>query len=245
MSAIPDRRPVVLALHGFTLGGAMFDELAGQVAARFVAPDLPGHGGRGATSCSWPDAVAEVLDLIDAHQPEVVLGYSMGGRLAVASALESPRPFTAVFASSGVGISDPIARAERRSADEDLAASLEVMGEAEFLSRWESDEQLGGHPALAPIRRANTAVGLAESLRGMGQGAQPYLGDRLGAMPRRTMWLVGEHDPRYLTIAQEAVAAAPNAKLVVVAGARHNVVAGAPLSVAAALAEVLATQQTV
>ncbi len=244
MPAIPDRRPIVLALHGFTLGGAMFDSLNGLVDAEFVTPDLPGHGGRDTSSCSWPHAVREVCTLIDRHRPDVVLGYSMGGRLCVAAALESDLPFTAVIVSAGVGIADPADRALRRHADEALARRLETIGVEQFAAGWESNDQLGGHPELSALRRANTAAGMAGSLRGLGQGVQPYLGDRLGEITRRTVWVAGADDPKYVAVAREAEAATPLADLVVVAGARHNVVASAPESLAAVLAEAIANRRS-
>ncbi|NND02303.1 MAG: alpha/beta fold hydrolase [Acidimicrobiia bacterium] len=244
MHAIPDRRQIVLALHGFTLGGAMFNDLAELVDAEFIAPDLPGHGGRDADGCSWPDAVAEVVDLIDHHRPNVVLGYSMGGRLGVAAALESTAPFVAVMVSAGIGISDPAARTQRKQADEDLARHLEAIGEEEFMAGWETNDQLGGHSGFATIRRANTAAGVSGALRGMGQGLQPYYGGRLEEITRPTIWLAGEADPVYVEIATEAASMTPNATLVIVPGARHSVVADAPEAVAHVLTRALATPQS-
>ena len=244
MTTIPDRRPVVLALHGFTLAGAMFNELSDLVDADFVAPDLPGHGGREATGCNWSEAVDEVIQLIARHRPEVVLGYSMGGRIGVAAALDSAASFAAVMVSAGIGIRDETERAQRQRADEDLARHLEEVGEQEFMDRWETNDQLGGHPEFAAIRSANTVAGIAGALRGMGQGVQPYYGERIALMRRPTIWLAGDADPAYVAIAREAEARTPNASCMIVPNARHSVVADAPEAVAAAVAKALSIQRS-
>lgn len=223
----------------------MFGELAGLVDANIHAPDLPGHGGRDGAGCDWADALEEVVGAIDAHRPEVVVGYSMGGRLLVAAAAASPHDFTAVFVSAGLGIASEAERIERRRADERLAARIELNGIAEFLEKWEADEQLGGHSALSAIRRANKASGLAASLRGMGQGAQPYLGATIAEIGRPTFWVAGALDPKYAAVAERAAATVPHARAVIVSGARHNVVADAPDAVANVVSEALASRRSV
>lgn len=234
-----------MALHGFTLGGAMFEELARLVDGDLVAPDLPGHGGRDGEGCSWPNAVDELGDLVDRHRPDVIVGYSMGGRLLLPVALASELGFTAMFVSSGVGIADPEEKAERRRADDALAQHIEEIGAEEFVAEWESDEQLGGHPHLSDVRRANTTAGIAAALRGLGQGTQPYFGDRLDTMPRPTWWIAGELDPNYMAIAQRATSTAPDATLVVAAAARHNVVADSPEVIATSVRRAIASRRTV
>ena len=234
-----------MALHGFTLGGAMFEEMAGMVDADIVAPDLPGHGGRDGTGCSWPNAVGELKALIAHHRPDVIVGYSMGGRLLVPIALASELGFAAVFVSSGVGIADPAERADRRRADDALAEHIEEIGAEEFAAGWESREQLGGHAHLSEVRRANTKEGIAAALRGMGQGIQPYFGDRLETMPRPTWWIAGELDPKYMAMAQLAAATAPDATLVVAPAARHNVVADSPEVVATSVRTAIASRRSV
>ena len=111
----------ILALHGFTLGGAMFRELNQLLDAPTVAPDLPGHGGRDAADTSWDEAVDSVIESARTFQPATVLGYSMGGRLALGAALRQPDLFPRlVIVSTSLGIEDESDRGrappQRRSA---------------------------------------------------------------------------------------------------------------------------------
>ena len=238
MSAIQDR-PVVLALHGFTLGGAMFEELESMVDADWVTPDLPGHGGRDATNTAWARAVDEVIEHAARALPDIVLGYSLGGRLALTAALARPELFPKiVLVSTSVGIADPDQRATREKTDWRMAADIDEGGLRRFLEMWHElpltavpDSKID----LAAIRSANTAEGMAAALRRLGQGRQPYLMDDLPELTSAITWVVGSKDAKYVAIAEAAFGAHPNSRLVVVSGASHNVVSGKPRAVADAI----------
>ena len=76
----------IVALHGFTGSGADFDPLAARLEMPVFAPDLLGHGGA-------PDPVeprahrmsaqAERIATQVGDGPVVLLGYSLGGRVAL------------------------------------------------------------------------------------------------------------------------------------------------------------------
>src|SRR5215207_6685506 len=105
-------RPLLL-LHGFTGSAATWAPLIGALPLHFhmIAPDLIGHG----RSDSPPDAeryrmercVADLLALLDALGVERtdVLGYSMGGRVALHLAAAAPGRFRSlILESSSPGI---------------------------------------------------------------------------------------------------------------------------------------------
>lgn len=80
--------PVVLLLHGWTLTGAVFTELAGLLQSRFrvVMPDLPGHGG----SAPLPEPSLEGMANDLGHflrqmklNPHLLCGWSLGGMVAM------------------------------------------------------------------------------------------------------------------------------------------------------------------
>ena len=237
MSWIHEPFRFILALHGFTLGGAMFRELNQFVDAPIVAPDLPGHGGRDATATNWDEAVDAVVDSARTFLPGSILGYSMGGRLALAAALQQPELFPRlVLVSTSIGIENDEERRARQRSDEDHAAAIERAGSAEefvlsfgnmpFLQAPRSSIDLQG------IRLANRSDGIAGALRGMGQGSQPYFGNQLSGLEMPIMWVAGSRDEKYTAIAEEAAAACPNGSMVAV-DAGHNVIAENPAAVAA------------
>lgn len=246
VTATAATRPTVLALHGFTLNGSMFSELAKLVNATVVAPDLPGHGGRDTTNTDWAQAVGEVGRVVRDTAPDLVLGYSMGGRIALAAALDDHAAFPRlVLVSTSLGIADRHRRAARRRADAARAAAIETGGLAAFLEEWGRQPQLQSPNSLLDlkaIRERSSAIGISSALHGMGQGAQPHLGHRLAGLPMPVVWVAGGHDHKYVQIAEQAAQACRAGTVEIVAGAFHNVVADRPDAIAAILAKQLSRQ---
>ena len=90
-------RTAILLLHGFTGSTATMSNIAGPLSEsrRVVAMDLPGHGRNGAAADVYHygfdrtvNAVADTLGNLNAI-PTHVVGYSMGGRIALALAIRN------------------------------------------------------------------------------------------------------------------------------------------------------------
>ena len=232
----------MVALHGFTQTGAMFAELAELLGKAVLAPDLPGHGrsaGYPATFASAIAGVAEVLAQVGSPVP--LIGYSQGGRLALAVALERPGLVShLVLVSTSPGIEDEVEREERLRADEVLAAELERGDLASFVDRWLNGPMFAGLDRRGPAwreadvarRLENTPGGLAAALVGMGQGAQPYLGGRLGELSMPVLVLAGDGDEKYASLANAMMRSLPGATLHIVRDAGHAVIGEQPRVVA-------------
>jgi 2-succinyl-6-hydroxy-2,4-cyclohexadiene-1-carboxylate synthase len=228
----------VVVLHGFTGACA---SMAGVAAAlrrrhRVIRVDLLGHGASDAPHEVAPyrlercaaqlAGVAEALALGPAHW----LGYSMGGRAALALAVWQPhRVRSLLLVGASAGIADPTERAERVRADEALAARIERDGIPAFVDHWlalplfASQARLGA-AALREARAqrlANRPHGLANSLRGMGSGAQPPLHDALGALRAPVCLVSGAEDAKFTRIARDLAARLPRARAVALPGAGH------------------------
>lgn len=189
-------------------------------------PDLPGHG----DAASEPTDLTAAADALAARfGPAVWVGYSMGGRHALAIATGNPEAVRGlVLVGATAGIEDHGERAARRQADEARAAGIERDGVDAFLERWLAQPLFAGvsvEAAGVEDRRRNTAAGLAASLRGAGTGAQDPLWDRLGEIGRGgipVLVTVGEHDAKFLALGERLVGAiGPTARLAVIAGAGH------------------------
>lgn len=235
--------PAVLLLHGFAGSGADWTAvLAALVAAGFraMAVDLPGHGATAApeglplSRFAMEETALDLVALLDdfsiprAHW----VGYSMGGRIALGAALAHPgRVDTLTVESAAPGIAGAAERAERVRSDETLAAAIESRGAEWFADSWgalpifESQWSLPeeARADLARRRKECDPAGLALSLRAVGQGAQPFLGDRLSEFPRPTLLVTGALDSKYVSLAAEMAPRFPAALHVVIPGAGHNV----------------------
>jgi 2-succinyl-6-hydroxy-2,4-cyclohexadiene-1-carboxylate synthase len=230
----PAAADAVLLLHGFTGDRSTWSPVAERLAMRrrVIVPDLPGHGATRLETV--PDLagtmrmLAELLAVLGVRAAAVV-GYSMGGRLALAFALAAPARVDAlVLESASPGLATEDERRRRRAADEALAASIERDGIAAFAARWEAEPLFATQPGpvrarLREQRCRNDAAGLAASLRRMGTGAQPWLGDRLPELRRPVLLVTGERDDKFGRIARAMESALPDAQHVVVADAGHAV----------------------
>jgi len=156
----------LLALHGFTQRGWAFEELSRAASLPVDAPDLPGHG----DSAVSPDLGSALgwLEEVAGAGPRPLLGYSMGGRLALQFALARPDLVSAlVLVSASPGIADAGLRTERRSADAELADRIGEVGVDAFVDEWLARPMFAGlehrgrewRAADRAMRCTNTATG--------------------------------------------------------------------------------------
>jgi 2-succinyl-6-hydroxy-2,4-cyclohexadiene-1-carboxylate synthase len=173
--------------------------------------------------------VAGALDALGIAQAHV-LGYSMGGRVGLALCTWRPeRVRAALLIGAGAGLEDSSARAARRREDEALAARIEREGLERFVDWWMdrplfASQRRLGEAALARTRSqrlSNRAHGLAQSLRGMGTGAQPALHARLPSVRVPILLVAGSLDAKFAAIASDLAGRLPNARAQLVPGAGH------------------------
>ena len=235
----------VLLLHGFTGDRTAWNDVARELARthRVVIPDLPGHGetcvrdeperhGMSHT-CRLLEGIAGAL----AIERITVVGYSMGGRLALHLALEAPELVERlVLESASPGLRTDEDRRSRRESDEELARFLDSYPIEAFVDRWEAQPLFATQRGLPLDRRRRIRRrrlecdrnGLAASLREMGTGAQTWLGDRLAQIQAPVMLIAGERDAKFAAIAREMLPLFPDARLCVIPGAGHDVHTEAP-----------------
>ncbi|MGZ4306197.1 MAG: alpha/beta fold hydrolase [Solirubrobacteraceae bacterium] len=236
--------PTVVFLHGFTHTGRSWQPAIAALGERYtsVAEDIRGHGD---ASAREPVTLGAVIDDVLAGAPDrfTLVGYSMGGRVSLHVALAAAaveRVDRLVLIGASPGIADPVARQERRRADEQLADEIERSSIEEFARRWAQTPVLAGLPpavlaAAHADRLRSTPAGLARALRGLGTGALPSLWDRLGELPMPVTLVVGERDSKFRGIATEMAGGIPAADVVVGPGAGHAVHLESPEAIASAL----------
>jgi 2-succinyl-6-hydroxy-2,4-cyclohexadiene-1-carboxylate synthase len=218
--------PRIVLLHGFGQTGRCWGPLAPALAAghEVVRLDAPGHGGSSGVAADLPTTGRLVAETAG---PAVVLGYSMGARMALHVATEAPEAVRALVLVGGTpGIEDDAERAERRAADRALARRIRDEGVDAFVERWLALPMFAGLPPdgrFEAERRRNTAEGLATSLELAGTGSQQPLWDALPAIDVPVLVVAGEDDRRYADIAaRTASTVGDNARAALVAGAGHS-----------------------
>lgn len=221
--------PRLVLLHGFTQTSASWSPVVGALVPthHVVAVDLPGHGRSAEADLDLAGTAAAVAEQAGRA---VYVGYSMGGRVALRLALDHPQLVERlVLIGATAGIDDPEERRARRRADEALARSIETDGVEVFVDRWLAQPLFATLPADGAdrdARLANTASGLASSLRRCGTGTMdPPWWPKLGALGRRSIpvsVVAGGDDAKFVALGQRLVdAIGASATLVVVPHAGH------------------------
>jgi 2-succinyl-6-hydroxy-2,4-cyclohexadiene-1-carboxylate synthase len=170
---------------------------------------------------------ADAAGEVNRGNGRVLMGYSMGGRLALHALLEKTHPWqAAVILSAHPGLEHDALRESRRAADAAWAAKALAGNWQDFLTEWNAQAVLGG----AMPRDAGAAAAMAQHRREIARGfvdwslgAQQPLWDRLCDITIPILWVAGEKDARFLELAQRAVAALPQARLAVAPDTGHRV----------------------
>ncbi len=220
----------VLLLHGFTGSHLTWKRLCGKLSKEhyfLITPDLPGHGrseraalpaSKDLTIDATSDILQNLLDVLDVGKT-ALLGYSLGGRIALNFALKHQERLTClILESASPGIQDPEEREKRKMEDDSLAKELENNGLAWFVNRWENLGLFATQKDLDPktfeiVRRerlSHTASGLAMSLRSAGTGTMEPLWSQLGRLAIPVLLIAGEKDEKFLTIGEEMVKRMPS-----------------------------------
>jgi 2-succinyl-6-hydroxy-2,4-cyclohexadiene-1-carboxylate synthase len=215
-----------------------FNEVIALLSAQFccLTVDLPGHGKTrvlGGDECytmsNTAQALINLLEQLNVKECFLV-GYSMGGRLALYLNLHFPQCFSkVVIESASPGLKTQGDRVERTQRDIELAQELEKSDFSSFLSNWYNQPlfvSLKKHPefkSLIASRLQNHPLELAKLLRNMSTGCQPYLWEELKKNRNPLLLLVGEYDAKFIAINSEMARLCKSAKLEIVNNCGHNI----------------------
>ncbi len=157
------------------------------------------------------------LDAIPPHG-DTLLGYSLGGRLALHALLAGARYERAILVSAGLGVEGDEARAVRRASDEAWARRFETEEFDSVIADWNAQPVLAG-PALWRSRDDYDP----RALRAWSSGALPPVASRLHELTIPTLWIAGARDTKYISEAQHAAALARDGRVMIVDDAGHRV----------------------
>ena len=227
--------PPIILLHGFTGDTVTMLDLSDRLdgCGRRILIDFIGHGRTDAPdrhAYTMDEAVAQVRAVAEGlDTPPVLLGYSMGGRVALATAVAGVLTRGLVLIGGRAGIADEAERNRRRYSDAALADDLETRGIAWFVDFWASrpfyaSQHAMGEEHVEVARRqrlSNAPRALAASLRGMGAGAHQPLHEYLPSISVPVLVVLGELDVAFRGHAEELIRGLPNAELALIPAAGH------------------------
>ena len=186
--------------------------------------DAPGHGNNTNGARSLPQCADDIAASMKAG---ILVGYSMGARMALLVALQHPEMVTQLVLISGTpGLKTQSERAARQKSDNELADRIETIGLSAFLDEWLAlpiFSGLSNETNQRDDRLRNTTQGLADSLRFAGTGTQESQWPKLHQLSMPVHLIVGELDEKFKSIAIEMKPMISTSELRVVENAGHTV----------------------
>lgn len=216
----PNQTETVVFLHGFTGSTKTWEEVIHFLPNnfRFIAVDLNGHGQTSSPADEILYTMDAQVDLLHALFTELdltsfhLVGYSMGGRVAISYAVKYPEQIkTLLLESSTPGIVSEEERKLREEADVRLAEKMLQDGLEAFVDYWEniplfaSQKQLPEEKqqSIRSERLAHNTQGLANSLKMMGTGVMPSVWHKLHVLTMPVHLVTGELDEKFKCIANK------------------------------------------
>jgi len=230
--------PAILMLHGFLGSSKDWFEVTDTLKSKFfcILPDLPGHGRTKSLSDSDYAMQSTALSLLAIlNQEEIkqaaLVGYSMGGRLALYLALTHSEYFSKlILESASPGLKTEKERQARMASDAAVISNLKTQTIDEFITGWYSQpmfdtirQDSSKFEELLKSRSENNSENLSKSLKFMGSGVQPSLWDILADLKQPTLLIVGANDNKFKSVACEMQERSEAISLATIASAGHNV----------------------
>lgn len=219
--------PTVVFLHGFTGSTISWHPviklLEGKVHA--VSIDLWGHGRSETPKEILNYAMDQQVKDIEAVCKELQLesfllvGYSMGGRIALAYASTySKRIRGLLLESASPGLQKESERADRKMKDAQLAKRLQQEPICDFINFWQNIALFDSQKSMSVEKRAavrrerlnQNPLGLANSLLGIGTGSQTSYWDLLVNQLYPVLLLTGKLDQKFEELAGQMKNSLPN-----------------------------------
>ncbi|HKI43690.1 MAG TPA: 2-succinyl-6-hydroxy-2,4-cyclohexadiene-1-carboxylate synthase [Balneolales bacterium] len=231
--------PYLVMLHGFMGDSGIFDHLIAvlQAFSNPVTIDLIGHGQTDAPGNSQryelSNQIDDINDLLSQLnlQGTFLLGYSMGGRLALRIALNNNLNLAGlILESTTYGIEDPAVKKDRLRSDQDNADRI-LNDFHTFVDKWNRNPLFAASQPLKEetqqnldyIQRRQRPHGLANSLIGFGSASMASVRHQLGHISLPTLLITGQQDVKYSTIGNEMSRHIPDCKHYILAGCGHRV----------------------
>ena len=230
------QKQTLVCLHGFLGTGADFKIVTDHYPNHptLLAPDFPNYHDDPVTSEEpWTSILDELDHFIKdacADRPCVLLGYSMGGRIALKYALKHQERLQGlILIGATPGLREVPERAERIKQDADRAKDLLNQSNETFLNAWSKQALIQTQnrikePYSSRMRKArlsNNQSTLAYYLISLGTGTMSPAWEQLKDFKLHTLLLTGSEDKKFTSIAAEMKKLMPNAQHEIIEAAGH------------------------
>jgi 2-succinyl-6-hydroxy-2,4-cyclohexadiene-1-carboxylate synthase len=228
---IPGVAPPVLFIPGFMQPASAWAEVADRLERPTTLLDHAEHSFQG-----------RLREIAAAGEGALLVGYSLGGRLALRAALRDPDRYAGlVTVGATAGIEDPPERSARAEADERLASWIEAAPIEDVVAIWERQPLFADQSeSLVENQRAGRLAQdprqLALLLRTAGQGVLEPVWPELLTFQLPILAIAGSRDDGYVRAAKQIADTAPKARAAIVEEAGHAAHLQRPEEVASLIA---------
>lgn len=231
----------IVMLHGFLGSSADYSLFLSELSKSYysIAFDLPGHG-----KSTFLSKEAYLIDntililhsqLQDLGVNKIhLIGYSMGGRVALSLANAFPEMIASLtLISSTAGLKTEQERQQRIENDARIIDKIKTMDMTDFLHFWYSQQIFSFSSerinSILSQRLMNNKSEVIKSLRFAGTGMMTPLWDNLQNLNFPILLLSGEKDKKFVRICEEMHKLLPDSRNIVVQNSSHNLLLDTPV----------------
>lgn len=225
------KKPVLILLHGFLGSRDDWSALVKHLPnVTCICVDLPGHGAHHPADIPpfenisrWLQQFIEAQRISEYH----LLGYSLGGRLAMSFAATNPAGLKSlIIENSHPGLTDDQEKKQRACHDALWAKRFYREPLTDVLADWYqqpvfADLTTDARQQLITLRAQNHATSLAKALCRYSLARQADFRDWIKTTPTPVLYLCGTEDSKFQAIGQSLVTGTKNLQLTLLPGG-HN-----------------------
>jgi 2-succinyl-6-hydroxy-2,4-cyclohexadiene-1-carboxylate synthase len=155
----------------------------------------------------------------------LLMGYSLGGRLALHALIDRPSLWqAAIIVSAHPGLTDPMAKEERQQLDAQWARRFRTDPWTNVMGAWDGCEVFAGESFRfdrqeCAYERKKLACLLTEGSLGRQENLRP----EIARLQLPILWIAGEEDPRFCRVAETVSLSHPVSRKMVIPQAGHRV----------------------
>jgi 2-succinyl-6-hydroxy-2,4-cyclohexadiene-1-carboxylate synthase len=232
-----ESKPPLIFLHGFLGCKEDWNPLIESLKKDYfcVTIDLPGHGHsilNPEDTVSFKQTIEGVYKIYSDLRLGLMtlIGYSMGGRVAMGYASAYPLSVDRlIIESSFPGYENQKDKERRLETDFDLAEELEAGSMAQFLDKWyrfQLFKSLREHPTFSLLKKGreqNDPIQVSKALKQLSSGLQPSYWSLFGNGAFPIYYVTGEWDKKYCLVANKIKDRYPQCNITIISKAGHNV----------------------
>lgn len=157
--------------------------------------------------------------------PRILLGYSLGGRLALHLLLDNPLLWSgAIFISTHPGLQSEDEKITRKQTDAKWAEKFLVEPWEALMEQWESQALF--HSSRYILKRSEAdfdRFNLAACLKNFSLGLQQDFRAQLSSISLPILWMTGEFDPKFDALTKKLLFLNPNSRAMTIPNSGHRI----------------------